>query len=62
MTNGCPQCEHVDEDHLYLDCQIEQADSDVCRAMNELERLRRKKQKLEQELKQKGTQCHQYMT
>jgi len=48
MTNGCPQCEHVDEDHLCLDCQIEQADSDVCRAMNVLEQLRRKKEQLKE--------------
>ena len=59
MINGCEKCAELEFGELCLDCQIEQADFDVCRAMNELERLRRKKQKLEQELKQKGTQCQQ---
>lgn len=52
MDNGCPQCEELEFGEICLDCRIEQADSDVCRAMNLLERLRLKKQELEQERKE----------
>lgn len=41
MNNGCPQCEKIKG--LCLDCQIEQADADVARAMRILEELKRKK-------------------
>ena len=47
MTNGCNKCAELEFGELCLDCQIEQADSDVCRAMNVLEQLRRKKEQLE---------------
>lgn len=64
MINGCPECEKLSFNELCQECEklsfnIERADFDVCRTMNLLERLQRKKQKLEQELKQKGTQCQQ---
>lgn len=31
MDNGYPQCEQLEFGEVCLDCQIEQADSDVCR-------------------------------
>ncbi len=49
MINGCEKCAQVEG--LCLDCEIEQADADVCRAMHLLERLQKKKQKLEEERK-----------
>ncbi len=52
MDNGCPKCKLLSFGEICIDCQIEEADSDVCRAMNLLERLRQKKQKLEQERKE----------
>jgi len=48
MTNGCEKCAELEFGELCLDCQIEQADSDVCRAMNVLEQLRRKKEQLKE--------------
>ena len=53
VDNGCIQCAELGgSDELCIDCQIEQADADVNRAMNTLEKLKREKQLLE-ELKQK---------
>jgi len=46
MDNGCPQCAELEFGEICLDCQIEQADSDVCRAMNELERLQKQRTQL----------------
>ena len=45
MNNGCPQCEKIEG--LCINCQIEQADSDLLRAMNRLEELKAKKEKNE---------------
>ena len=48
MNNGCKQCAKLGSDELCIDCKIEQADADVWRAMNVLERLKQQ-QKLKQE-------------
>ena len=48
VDNGCIQCVKLGPDELCIDCQIEQADADVNRAMNVLERLKQQ-QKLKQE-------------
>ena len=52
MDNGCPECEKIKGpprypgDHgLCLDCQLEQAEHDVLKAMNRVEELKRKKEK-----------------
>ena len=47
MNNGCKQCAKLGSDELCIDCQIEQADADVWRAMNVLEMLKRRKRTLE---------------
>ena len=57
MDNGCPECEklaiekygnHIVPFHLTglcLDCQLEQADADVLKAMNRYKELKKKKEK-----------------
>lgn len=51
MDNGCSKCAKLAFGEICLDCQIEQLDSDVCRAMNELEQLRQRAAKLKKERK-----------
>jgi len=41
MDNGCPKCEEIEG--LCIDCQLEQADADVVRAMRIREELEKKK-------------------
>jgi hypothetical protein len=61
MQNGCPKCEKIHKENrstitawpmvLCLDCQLEQADADVLKAMNRVEEI---KQKIKQEQNKKG--------
>lgn len=53
MTNGCPKCDELLKkpfqlsfygSNLCLDCQLEQADADVLKAMNRYEELKKKKE------------------
>jgi len=43
MGSGCPECEDIQ--NLCLDCQLEQADADVLKAMNRYKELKKKKEK-----------------
>ncbi len=43
MNNGCPECEKLGRDERCLDCQLEEADHQVCVWMNIREELERKK-------------------
>lgn len=56
MDNGCPKCEELLEkcfsesnlepmDVLCLDCQLEQAEATMLQAMNQVEELKKKKEK-----------------
>ena len=40
MGSGCPKCEDIQ--NLCLDCQLEQAESDVLKAMNRVEDIKQK--------------------
>jgi hypothetical protein len=42
---GCPKCDEAGE--MCIDCQIEQADANVLKAMNRLEELKAKKAEME---------------
>ena len=50
MDNGCPKCKKLTDDYIFghtlldicLGCQLEQADSDVLKAMNKVEKLKQK--------------------
>jgi len=44
MDNGCPKCALLDFDKLCIDCQLEQADADVLKAMNRRAELEQKKE------------------
>ena len=39
MGSGCPECEDIQ--NLCLGCQLEQADADVLKAMNAVERIKK---------------------
>ena len=41
---GCSNCDILPDNELCLDCQIEQADADVARAMRILEELKKEKE------------------
>lgn len=49
MDNGCEKCAQVEG--LCPDCEIEMLEADIGRSMNRIEKLKQKKQKLEQERK-----------
>ena len=50
MTNGCPKCKKLFDEHvigemlsLCIDCRLEQAEHDVLKAMNIVEELKKEK-------------------
>ena len=43
MDNGCPICEQLGESEICIDCRLEQAEHDVLRDMNIVERLKKEK-------------------
>ena len=47
MDNGCPKCALLDFDKLCIDCQLEQADADVLKAMNKRAELEQKKEQID---------------
>ena len=51
MDNGCPKCKELFDNHvigeqlsLCVDCRLEQAEYDVLRDMNIVERLKKEKE------------------
>lgn len=42
MQNGCPECEKLPGGDICLDCQLEQAEADVLKAMNRVEEIKQK--------------------
>jgi len=52
MDNGCPKCKALFDGHiigeawdLCIDCQIEQAEYDILKAMNRVEELKKEREK-----------------